>query len=352
MRKPVILYTYPVSSSFIVQDIDTFQEAYSVKEFRFQPSNKLLLPLSLIRQKIFLIFNISSSDILICQFAGYHSLLPVIFAKIFRRPCLIVVGGTDCISIPSINYGNFRKPVLGWFTRKSLKNATHITAPSESLIESNYTYKSIKYPNQGFRNFDRSIKTPCTVIHNGINTSHFVPVAGVERKKNKFLTICTIIDHRNYLLKGLDLFVEAAIYYPDCEFTIIGRISKGFDIKTPDNLTLTDFIPNEMLPAKISEYTYYCQFSMSEGFGVALAEAMACGCVPIVSNVGIMGYIVGDSGFVLGKHDTALLKSLIHKAFNCDTGMLSLEAQNRIAGLFSNKKRSSEFLELISKMLN
>ena len=50
---------------------------------------------------------------------------------------------------------------------------------------------------------------------------------------------------------------------------------------------------------------------MSEGFGVALAEAMACGCVPIVSRVGILDFIAGDSGFVLEKHDTDLLKSLI-----------------------------------------
>lgn len=350
MRKPVILFTYPVSSSFIVQDIDSFQEAYTVKKFRFQPSDKLLLPLSFIRQKIFLIFNISSSDILICQFAGYHSLLPVLFAKIFRRPCLIIVGGTDCISIPSIDYGNFRKPILSWFTRESLKYTTHITAPGESLIESNYTYKSIGYPKQGFRNFDRSIKTPCTVIHNGINTSRFVPVDGI-RKRNKFLTICTTIDHRNFLLKGLDLFVEAARNYPECEFTIIGRVSKGFSLEKSDNLTLSDFIPNEQLPAKISEYTYYCQFSLSEGFGVALAEAMACGCVPIVSNVGIMSYIVGDSGFVLEKYDTTLLKSVINKALICDTGILSLKARNRIPELFSNIKRASEFLDLIRKML-
>lgn len=351
MEKPVILYIYPVSSSFIVQDIDSFREAYTVKQFRFQPPNKLLLPLSFIRQKFFLIFNISSSDIIICQFAGYHSLLPVIFAKIFRKPSLIVVGGTDCMSIPSINYGNFRKATLGWFTRRSLKFATHITAPGESLIESNYTYKSIKYPKQGFRNLDNSIQTPCTVIHNGIDTYSFVPLAGVERKRNNFLTICNTIDHRNFLLKGLDLFVYAARNYPECEFTVIGKVSKGFTLEKSDNLTLSDFIPNEQLPAKISGYTYYCQFSLSEGFGVALAEAMACGCVPIVSNVGIMSYIVGDSGFVLEKYDTTLLKSLINEALKCDTGILSIKARNRIIELFSSKKRATEFLELIGKMI-
>lgn len=352
MGKPCILFTYPISSSFIVQDINSLKEFYSVKEFRFQPARKILLPLSFLRQKIFLLLNISSTDILICQFAGYHSLLPVIFTRFFKRPCLIIVGGTDCVSLPSINYGNFRKPLLGWFTRMSLRGATHITAPGESLIESNYTFKPIKNTKQGFRNLDRSIKTPCTVIHNGINTSLFVPVDGIERKKNSFLTMCTRIDQRNFMLKGLDLFVEAARKFPDCEFTIIGRLSGGFAFEKPGNLTLSDFIPNEHLPAKISEFTYYCQLSMSEGFGVALAEAMACGCIPIVSNVGIMRYIAGDAGFILEKYDNNMLYHIILEAVNSDVGSLSVKARKRVEELFNNQIRKTALIKLIKDLLN
>ena len=350
-KKQILLYFYPLTSSFVVQDSKSFQEFYSLKIFSFQPSHKFLLPLSFIRQKIFLFGNIHSAAILVCQFAGYHSLLPVLFAKIFHKPCLIVVGGTDCVSLPSINYGALRKPMLRWFPLKSLKYATHIASPSVSLIESDYTYTDTDFTKQGFRFFDKSIKTPCTVIYNGIETSHFKQVAGIERRKNEFLTICAFIDQRNFLLKGLDLFIEMATNFANCKFTIIGRVDPGFSIRKPANVTIVDFVPNELLPSIMSEYTYYCQLSMSEGFGVALAEAMACGCVPIVSKVGIMDFIIGDSGFVLEKHDIRLLKSIMGKALDADIESLAQKARSRVVELFNNQIRKSALLQLIHDLL-
>jgi len=338
-------------SSFVAQDIRFFEEYFSVRKFRFQPSHKLLLPVSFIRQKIFLLRNIHSSVIIVCQFAGYQTLLPVIFGKLFHKPCLIVVGGTDCVSMPSINYGNLRKPLLRWFTLKSLQLATHITAPGISLIECDYNYTDTDYPKQGYLFFDKSIITPYTIIHNGIDTSRFRPVDGIARKKNSFLTVCTNIDNRNFHLKGIDLFIEMAEYFPDCEFTIIGKVSPGFCIRKPLNVTLIDYVPNELLPSKLSGYTFYCQLSMSEGFGVALAEAMACGCVPIVSKVGVMDYIIGDSGFLLDKRNTDLLKSVIAKGLNGDIESLSVRARNRVVELFNSEIRRSSILKLIHELI-
>ena len=143
-----MLYFYLSASSFVSQDIKSFQEDYTVRLFLFQPKNKLLLPFSFLRQKLFLLRNIYSASILVCQFAGYHSLLPVFFGRLFRKPCVIVVGGTDCTSMPSINYGNLRKPLMRWFTLKSLKYSKHIVSPSHSLIECDYNYTDKDFPNR------------------------------------------------------------------------------------------------------------------------------------------------------------------------------------------------------------
>ena len=203
--------------------------------------------------------------------------------------------------MPSINYGNLRKPLLGWFTLKSLKYSSHIISPSLTLVECDYTYNDQDYPKQGFRFFDKSIKTPFTVIYNGVDISYFKSGETLLRHKNSFLTICSNIDKRNFRLKGIDLFIAVAEYFPDFAFTIIGKVAQGFNIVRPDNVTIIDYVPHELLPGKMAEFAFYCQLSMSEGFGLALAEAMACGCVPIVSNVGIMDFIIGDSGFILEK---------------------------------------------------
>ena len=172
-KRPVLLYCYLSSSSFVVQDIKSLTGSIQVKLFHFKPSPKILLPVSFLKQLFFLLGNIRSASILICQFAGYHSLLPVVFARILHKSCLIIVGGTDCVSMPSINYGNLRKPLLRWFTLKSLKYSAHIISPGKSLIECDYTYTDNDYPKQGFRYFDNSIETPVTVIYNGIDTVRF-----------------------------------------------------------------------------------------------------------------------------------------------------------------------------------
>jgi glycosyltransferase involved in cell wall biosynthesis len=49
----------------------------------------------------------------------------------------------------------------------------------------------------------------------------------------------------------------------------------------------------------------YAQISYSEGLPRALIEAMACGCIPIVTNVGSMAKVVsnGFNGFVINPGD-------------------------------------------------
>jgi glycosyltransferase involved in cell wall biosynthesis len=254
--------------------------------------------------------------------------------------------------MPSINYGNLRKPLLRWFTLKSLKYSAHIISPGKTLLECDYTYTDTDYPKQGFRYFDKSIKTDVTIIYNGIDTSRFKPGINSRRMKRTFLTVCNSLDKRNFVLKGIDLYTQMAIQFPECQFTIIGRAVPGFHFEKPANVTHIDFIEHGSLPVKMTEYTFYCQLSMSEGFGVALAEAMACGCVPIVSRVGIMDYIVGDTGFVLENRDAQKLKLLIEKALYADTHSLASLARERVVGMFSSQRRKHELQTLLHKFNN
>ncbi len=351
MLKPVVLHISTGPSSFVKNDILILEESFSIRAFTFHPKNKALLPVVLIKEKLFLLRHILRSSLIICQFAGYQSLIPVIIAKIFKRACVIVVGGTDCVSMPSINYGNLRKPLLKWFTLKSLRYATHIVAPGQALIEAAYTFCNEDYPYQGYRYFDSSIATPCSIIHNGIDTDHFIRNQDINRNENSFLTICAMIDGRNFKLKGIDLFVEAARCFPGYEFTIIGSLAPGFTFKHPVNVRLMSFVENSLLPDVMSGHTFYCQLSRSEGFGVALAEAMSCGCIPIVSRVGIMDFIAGDSGFILDKCDPDMLRSVIETATASDKEYLSVKARVRITECFTLEERKTRLLALLNNFI-
>ena len=72
----------------------------------------------------------------------------------------------------------------------------------------------------------------------------------------------------------------------------------------------------EFLKAKV-----YCQISVSESFGVSLLEAMACGCIPVVTDVDAMPMIVGASGVVISDNPSMeeiekAIKSAMHMDSN------------------------------------
>lgn len=349
MKKKVI-YIYPNLSSFVRKDIEILNTQFEVRVFEFAVSHKWLTLWLLFKELLFLIRFVPKSNFIIIQFGGYHSFIPVILAKLFNFSSAIVLGGTDCVSFPSINYGNLRKNPLKWFTLKSLRYATVLIPASKALVEYSYTYQNHDYSKQGYKYFDPKNNTPYNIISNGVSLQKFRPTAGVARKKS-FITVCTNLDNRNYRLKGIDLYLKAATIFPEYDFLIIGKMLPGFKIEVTSNVKHIEFVSNDELPAILSSCTYYCQLSLSEGFGVALIEAMACGCIPLVSKVGILDYIIGESGFVLERHDESLMIKVIEKALKSDVQALSAAARQRIVDEYSDERRRVELLGLINSLV-
>jgi hypothetical protein len=129
-----ILHFSVRESSFVKKDITYLKESHAVKILTFNTKNKFFTPFAFIFQKIQLLVHIWFADVLVCQFSGYHSFLPALFGKIFKKPVLIISGGTDCNSFPSIRYGNLYRPILKIFTHWSFKLASHIAPKHNSLM--------------------------------------------------------------------------------------------------------------------------------------------------------------------------------------------------------------------------
>ncbi len=346
-----LIYIYPGLSSFVRKDKSFFETQFQVSGLNFQVKKKCHTPWMLMKESFFLLTAIPSASIVVIQFGGYHSLIPAFLARLSHKPSVIVMGGTDCVSFPSIGYGNLRKPLLRWFTLKSFRLASMLIPASQSLVEYDYDYCDKDYPKQGYKYFDPGNKTPYKVIFNGISLNLFRPVEGIIREKNTFLTVCSNLDRRNYFIKGIDLFIEAAKRFPGYKFVLVGKTASGFEIEKPENLRHIPFVSHDDLPGLMSSCSFYCQLSLSEGFGVALTEAMACGCIPVVSKVGILDQIAGDSGFVLEKYDKDLLVKTIENAVNSDVVLLSERAGKRAAALFHDGRRFSELIKVISDLI-
>ncbi|MES2568406.1 MAG: glycosyltransferase family 4 protein [Bacteroidota bacterium] len=290
-----------------------------------------------------------SSRLVICQFAGNHSFLPILFSRLFLKRSVIVAGGTDCVSFPSINYGNFNNRLLARTTAFSFKRCHLILPVHKTLVEYNYSYQPNDFSKQGYQCFIPGITTPYEVIHNGYDSEKWF--CDTKKEKRSFVTIGAGLDSRfGFNLKGIDLIFEIAPKFPDCTFYIVGGL--GIEKSASVNIILLDKIPNNELRQFLNKIQFYMQLSMSEGFPNALSEAMLCECVPIISNVGGMPEIVSDCGYILKHKNIIELYELVESALNSfELDRLGKKARQRIVENYTFDKRKQKLLATIDNLI-
>ena len=351
MQVKTALIFYSVRSTFVKKDIEILAADFSVLEHDFYSEKKIGFLFSFITQKLFILKNIWKADLLISEFAGYQSFLPALFGKLFGKPCLIVVGGTDAHYFPRIGYGNWQKKFLKEFTAASFKLCSHIAPKHSSLMQSDYHYDEREPLKQGIYVRLPNLKTPYTEITNGYDAVKWRCIA--PKKKNTFITVANGWQYGfQKSLKGVDLILEVAPQFPDCEFIILGVNDASLFGAVGANVTIKPAVNNDELISIFSGCEFYLQLSMAEGFPNSLCEAMLCECIPIGSAVFSIPEIIGDSGFVLGKRDVNQLKQLISQALVCDKAMLKVKARHRISENYTLVMRQIKLSELCKKLVS
>jgi len=245
------------------------------------------------------IFKVSKYDIIYIWFADIHAIPLIILSKLFRKKSIIVIGGGEVAAIPELNYGNQRSKFRGFSSRWCIRNANFIIVPSESY---EFITKSVEPRSNVY------------VVPHSIDKSlyeHPLP----EKLDRIVTALCTLKSTK--MLKGIHTFESAAKLVPyECV------IYKG--------------IPHELLMDKLRESKVYCQLSYTESFGVTNLEAMACGCVPVVTNRNSLPEVVGDSGIVVPYGDVEATAKAMKIAITMDGG----KARER-SKLFTDEKKIS-----------
>jgi glycosyltransferase involved in cell wall biosynthesis len=342
-----IFFSFPSLASFVSKDINIFKTKFSLVSFEFKTNYKFFTVFLFLKQFVSIITKLNTSIIFITQFAGYQSVIPTFIGKVFGVKNYIILGGTDCNWLPSISYGNYNKKLLRWATEYSLKNAFHLIPVNRELIECEYTYTELDFKKQGYKSFIKNINTPYTIIPNGIDLDLY-NITNQIRENNSFITICSVlVDEKRRLVKGIDLLLEIAALIPEMNITIIGGTFPS-DMSIPSNIQTLPFIENDGLPEIFNKNQFYLQLSLTEGFPNAVIEAMACGCVPIVSSVGAMPDIVQEFGYILPKKDIELLQAIIMKAMKEYNKHKPLKVRTR-AENFDINYRKERLLNLLKE---
>jgi glycosyltransferase involved in cell wall biosynthesis len=84
---------------------------------------------------------------------------------------------------------------------------------------------------------------------------------------------------------------------------------------------------------------------MDETFGVATAEAMSCGCIPIVSQVPSLEEVTGGTGYIVSRNNISEITNAISASFSADTNMRK-KCSNYVKK-FDIENRAQKLLEFV-----
>ncbi len=199
-------------------------------------------------------------------------------------------------------------------------------------------------------------------VYNGVDTDTFRPLPGVERLPDKLLYVGNSED-RN---KGARFFLEAVNLLKDeLDFRVTFVDNHKHNLKLAPKLVnefglnsiveFTGRVPTEELVRHYNEARLFVTSSVHEGFGLPLAEAMACGTPVLGTQIGAYEEIVrhGESGWLVPPRDPRALADAIRMLWN-DASLrqrLAESGRQRVREKFNWRKAAEETLAVYEEVV-
>ncbi len=198
------------------------------------------------------------------------------------------------------------------------------------------------------------------VIHNGINTDEFYPMAqrGRELRRNVGIdseSLVIGIVGRLAVEKGYPIFLKAASLFLEiqasAQFVCVGSGTTQYKASLLDlarkygvSSRILWLDPRTDMGDVYSMFDVYTSTSLTESFSNSIAEAMACAIPCVVTDVGDSARIVGNAGITIPPGDPKALVKAWHE-LSCmplqDRHTLGAASRQRIVDLFSLERMIS-----------
>lgn len=345
-----ILLLHKGYSSFVKADEELLKKHFHVTTYYLNPSKKLLKFFYYhVRFFIFMLFHLRKYNLIYTWFGDYHAYHAGALSNLFNIKNIIVVGGNDAVSIPTIQYGVFyKKNLRSKLIIKAYKNADAILCVDKSLIRGDNNY--IDGDNQvGLESFIPGISKKCYVVPTGYNADYWN--CDREKKTNQVLTVGIVDSENRAILKGLDLIAQLAYRLPGIHFIFIGVVNDSILLNTKrKNLTIIDKVDQKTLKQYYCQSKVYVQFSVTEGLPNTLCEAMLCKCIAAGSNVNGIPNVIRNKEFILEKRDADKAEKIILKAL--DTYQkIGEENREFIKEFYSEEIREKELVRIIKDIV-
>ena len=148
------------------------------------------------------------------------------------------------------------------------------------------------------------------------------PVIRALDLPDEYILFVGTLEPRKNIVGLARAYRDLTLELPDApQLVIVGRPGWHFEQLMADlesvgidrKIIIRQDVIDAQLPALYNHATALVMPSFYEGFGLTALEAMACGTVPIVSNVSSLPEVVGDVGMLIDPHDTATISSALKK---------------------------------------
>lgn len=131
-----------------------------------------------------------------------------------------------------------------------------------------------------------------------------LPLVIVGKEATEITSIAHFVKGPQDLLRSL-----LGIYHPQ-----LAHISSLIALFNDPSVLRLGFVPTEDLVGIYNLASVYCQPSFSEGFGLNVLEAIACGTPVAVSNTSSLPEIVGENGSYFDPYDSTSIASALNQA--------------------------------------
>ena len=324
-----ILFVYLSLSSFIKTDLEILQRHFNVIPHQWTRTRDF-------KNILHVMWYVYRTDLSFITFAGGHAARTIFFSKLFGKKSIVVVGGYEVANVPEIGYGLMTSP-------KSARRVRYVFENADKVLTVNDSLKIDAINNAGVD--EQNIRT----VYRGYGSNKW-KLEG--KKENLVLTVSFGNRWNRARLKGLDVFVESAVFLPNIKFIVIGLQGEALERLqsiAPSNVDFIGPLSQDELISYYQRAKVYCQLSMREGLPNALCEAMLCECVPVGADVQGVRTAIGDTGFYVSYGDPKATAEAIKKALQSDKGKV---ARERIKNMFPLERREKELIGIINEVLS
>lgn len=265
--------------------------------------------------------------------SGRAFLLSFILSKVLRKKFVVMIFGSEVSDSPAVDpEATLRSRTNIVLSRLAISHADIVVCPSNfTAMEMREVCNPKKY----------------AVVSHAVDTDKFKMSMALDRE------FVITVSGGQATRKGVDRFLKVASLLPNRVFVIIGAVCSSEIVRQSNlqNVLLVGRVPGNQLISYYQRARFYVQLSRHEGFGVAVAEAMACGCVPVVSDAGALPEVVGDSGFIIPDGNPLEAANLISRYWNLEVvSEKSRKCRDRAVSDFSLRRRSSMLRQVLSAL--